>query len=154
MAPLDPLDPHQSRSVEDLCGDPPPAGLRAGIAQFNHREFYLCHETLEEIWLAEARPVRRLYQGILQVGVAFYHLGRGNYRGAINLLASGLTLLETFPAICQGVDLAGLIAQTRRAQAALCELGPERCAEFDTELIPTIQWAGDRDGDRTRRDAP
>ena len=83
--------------------------------------------------------MRRLYQGILQIGVAFYHLGRGNYRGAVNLLASGLALLETFPAICQGVDVAGLIAQARRAQATLLELGPGRCAEFDATLIPAIQ---------------
>ena len=136
------LGQQAARSIEDQCGDPPPDGLRAGVAQFNRREFYLCHETLEEIWLAEPRPVRRLYQGILQIGVAFYHLGRGNYRGAVNLLASGLALLETFPAICQGVDVAGLIAQARRAEGILLELGPRRCAEFDVALIPVVELGG------------
>jgi len=31
---------------------------------------------LELLWRAERRDVRRLYQGILQIGVAFHHLRR------------------------------------------------------------------------------
>ena len=49
-----------------------------GIEEFNRGEFYECHEYLEEAWMQEPRRVRFLYQGILQVGVGFYHLGRGN----------------------------------------------------------------------------
>ena len=128
-------------SVEQRCADPPSAGLLTGIAQFNQREFYLCHETLEQIWLDEPGPVRRLYQGILQVGVAFYHLGRGNYRGATSLLQSGLTLLESFPPICQGVRVDRLIEDARRAQAALRTLDPSRCADFDPNLIPSVHLA-------------
>ncbi|HEX2171776.1 MAG TPA: DUF309 domain-containing protein, partial [Dehalococcoidia bacterium] len=129
-APADPLD---------ACAEPPPDALIAGIDQFNRRAFYECHETLEAIWLADRRLVRRLYQGILQVGVAFYHLGRGNYRGATSLLASGLDYLQSFPPVCQDVDVARLIADGRRAQAALEALRPEQCAEFDWGLVPTIR---------------
>lgn len=124
--------------IEESCAEPPPAALVAGIDQFNRREFYACHETLEALWLAERGPIRRLYQGILQIGVAFYHLGRGNYRGATSLLASGLGYLETFPAVCRGVDVAALVADARRAQAALGQLAPDRCADFDEKLIPTV----------------
>jgi len=73
------------------CEDAPPPGLLAGIELFNAREFYECHEVLEEIWLAEPERIRTLYQGILQVGVAFYHLGRGNFRGATSLLETGIS---------------------------------------------------------------
>lgn len=83
--------------------------------------------------------MRRLYQGILQIGVAFYHLERGNYRGAIGLLESGLRWLAEFPPVCQTVDVAGLIERARTAQAALRELGPDRCHAFDDRLIPTIR---------------
>ena len=68
------------------CADPPPAELLVGIEQFNRGEYFECHETLEALWVAEPTPLRRLYQGILQVGVGFYHLRAGNYRGATGLL--------------------------------------------------------------------
>ena len=34
---------------------------------------------MELLWRAEQREVRRLYQGILQIGVAFHHPRRRNY---------------------------------------------------------------------------
>jgi predicted metal-dependent hydrolase len=32
-----------------------------GIEQFNRREYFECHETLELIWNAEPCPIRTLY---------------------------------------------------------------------------------------------
>src|SRR4051812_18903953 len=87
--------------------DVPPAALRAGIEQFNRGEYFECHETLKALWLAEPTPLRRLYQGILQVGVALHHLRAGNYRGASGLLARGIGYLEPFAPRCLGVDVAG-----------------------------------------------
>ena len=54
--------------------EPPPALLLKAVGQFNEGQYWECHETLEELWRAEPRPLRDLYQGILQVGVAFHHL--------------------------------------------------------------------------------
>ena len=39
--------------ASDACLQPPPAGLLAGIREFNRGEFFECHETLEELWMAE-----------------------------------------------------------------------------------------------------
>ena len=121
------------------CGDPPPAALLVGIEQFNRGEFFACHETLEALWVAEGEPLRRLYQGILQVGVAFHHLRRGNYRGATYLLAAGIAHLTPFAPRCLGVDVAALLAAARRAQEALHALGPERIGELDPRLIPQVR---------------
>src|SRR3712207_7238877 len=66
----------------------PDLALR-GIEEFNRGEFYECHEYLEEAWMQEPRRVRFLYQGILQVGVGFYHQQNGNWRGATGLLRNG-----------------------------------------------------------------
>ena len=60
--------------TESWCQDLPPPQLLEGVEQFNRGEYFEQHETLELLWRAETRSVRRLYQGILQVGVAFYHL--------------------------------------------------------------------------------
>jgi predicted metal-dependent hydrolase len=113
--------------------------LTAGIALFNAREFYECHEVLEDIWLAEPGHIRTLYQGILQVGVAFYHLGRGNYRGATSLLETGITYLRAFVPVCMGVDVQALVDDAIHSYAELQRLGKERMAEFDERLIPRIR---------------
>ena len=122
------------------CSDPPPAALIAGIEQFNAREFYECHETLEAIWLAEAGDIRKLYQGILQVGVAFYHLGRANYRGATSLLETGITYLRSFAPGCMGVDVQQLIDDSIHCYAQLQWLGRERLDQFDWSRIPRVAY--------------
>lgn len=42
----------------------PPPLLLEGIAQFNRGEYFEQHETLEILWRAEARPVRRPSTGL------------------------------------------------------------------------------------------
>jgi hypothetical protein len=121
------------------CADPPSPALLQGIAQFNRGEFFEQHETLEEAWIEEDDPIRYLYQGILQVGVGFHHLMRGNAYGAARLWARGVALLEAFPPVCCRVDVADLIAATRRCMAELEHLGPQRVFDFDRSLIPTVK---------------
>ncbi len=115
-----------------------PTALRAGIAQFNGWRFYDCHETLEDIWLAEEAEVASFYQALIKLAAGFHHLLRGNYRGAISLWAGGLSLLRAFPQCCLGVDVARLATETERCQQVLQSLGPERIREFDRSLIPAI----------------
>src|SRR5437899_3215710 len=68
------------------CSEPPPVALLEGIEQFNRGDYFEQHETLELLWRAEPRDVRRLYQGILQIGVAFHHLRRLNHHGTVYML--------------------------------------------------------------------
>lgn len=120
------------------CGEPPPAALLHAVEQFNHREFFECHETLEREWLAEKRPIRILYKGVLQVGVGCYHLLRGNYHGAVTKLASGARYLEPFAPVCQRVRVGLLIADARHLHTHLTALGRARIAEADLSLIPRL----------------
>ncbi len=126
----------------DRCHDPPPPLLLRGIEQFNRGEFFEQHETLEELWRAEPDDVRYLYQGILQVGVGFLHLSRGNYRGAVSLLQTGLDKLQWFLPACQTVDVARLVDETSRSLARLLELGPERIGELDAQFVPQVHRVG------------
>lgn len=120
------------------CQDPPPEGLLEGIALYNAGEYFECHEVLEEIWRAEPEPVRALYQGILQIGVGFYHLGRGNWRGAVSLLTGGIEKVSRFRPRCMGVDTEALASQAQRCLDLLHQLGRERIDEFDWSLVPVI----------------
>jgi predicted metal-dependent hydrolase len=120
----------------------PPRLLVDGIAQFNRGEYFEQHETLETLWRAEPGPVRRLYQGILQIGVAFHHARRGNHHGVTVMLERGLRNVRPYAPACQGVDVARLIAETERAQEALAALGPDGLAAFDWRLAPRVHWTG------------
>jgi hypothetical protein len=127
----------------ERCADPPPPALVQGIEEFNRGEFFEQHETLEAAWIEEEDPVRYLYQGILQVGVGFYHLSRGNSYGARRLWLRGITLLESFRPSCMYVDVERLIDETRRCVEELDRIGITGSAEFDQTLIPKVHHLGD-----------
>ena len=122
------------------CADPPAPALVQGIEEFNRGEFFEQHETLEAAWIEEEDPVRYLYQGILQIGVGFYHLSRGNSYGARRLWLRGMALLESFRPSCMNVDVDALIAETRRCVEKLDRIGITGSAAFDETLIPKVRW--------------
>lgn len=73
------------------CDQPPPAQLLEGIAQFNRGD------------------LRYLYQGILQIGVAFRHLRRLNHHGTVYMLRRGSRHLAPFAPRCRRVDVQALV---------------------------------------------
>ena len=111
-----------------------------GIEEFNRGEYYECHEYLEEAWMQESRRIRFLYQGILQVGVGFYHLQNGNWRGATGLLRNGTVRLKEFEPATLGLNVARLVRESERCLHELESLGRERVDEFDTSKIPKVEW--------------
>jgi predicted metal-dependent hydrolase len=110
-----------------------------GIEEFNRGEFFECHEYLEEAWMQESGRVRFLYQGILQVGVGFYHLQNGNWRGATGLLRNGTIRLKEFEPVTLGVDVTKLVRESERCLQQLETLGRDRIDEFDTTRIPKVE---------------
>lgn len=126
--------------MSESCLEAPPSGLVQGIEEFNRGEFFECHETLEELWMIERRPIRRLYQGILQIGVAFYHLQKGRYRPVVTLLRRGSKYLEAFAPACMRVDVAGLLTSATRCLAEVQRLGPDGLNNFDWSLVPKIEF--------------
>jgi predicted metal-dependent hydrolase len=123
------------------CDETPPALFYVGLEQFNRGEYFEQHESLEEIWIADQRPLRRLYQGILKIGVGFLKLRIGNYRGTINHIAGGIAYLERFESDCLGVDIARLIREAQEVRAQVVALGPDRIGEFDLKTLPTVHYS-------------
>ena len=120
----------------------PPEGFRRAIEEFNRRQFFECHETLEELWKAERRDLRYFYQGILQIGVGYYKIiSRPNYRGALSLLATGSELLEPFEPTLWGMDVAALRQAALVACAELERRGPDDFTGFDHTLIPNLDFS-------------
>jgi predicted metal-dependent hydrolase len=113
--------------------------LARGVAQFNDGLFFECHDTLEEVWSGVRGPSRDFFQGLIQVAVAFYHLGNGNRPGATTLLRRSLARLERYPPRYAGIELAPL-----RAAVAAWLAGLES-GEQAPPRPPTIRLAqGDR----------
>lgn len=124
----------------DPCDATPPPGVREGITAFNRHEFYEAHETIEHEWHAEPGAIRRLYQGILQIGVGFLHAKRGNHAGALLLLEDGIEKTAGFVPRCLGIETGQLVIDAQRCLDTLRALGPARLDEFDFDAIPLIQF--------------
>ncbi|KAK9124878.1 hypothetical protein Scep_013724 [Stephania cephalantha] len=64
------------------------------VALFNNREYYKCHDFLEQLWYVADEPARTLLHAILQCSVGFHHLFNQNHRGAMMELGEGLCKLR------------------------------------------------------------
>ena len=125
--------------MSDACHETPPPQLLEGIAQFNRGEFFEQHETLEELWRAEVRSVRRLYQGILQIGVGMYQIQRKNHHGAVYMLTRGSNYLRPFAPACQSVDVHRLLADASRVLDAVHRLGKTNLGDYDWLDVPRVR---------------
>jgi uncharacterized protein len=138
------LERLNAADLEGACATPAPPELRKAITEFNSGEFFEQHETLELLWRATPEEIRHLYEGILQIGVGFYHLlVKKNFHGAAVKLDHGIRLLEAFPSTCQGVDVARLRNEARAAREHLLHLGPRQLDQFDTRLVPRVHLRPD-----------
>lgn len=130
----------------DGCQDPLPPEAVAGLEAFNRGEFFDQHEHLEAAWIAESRPVRALYQGILQIGLAFLQIEQGNWRGAVKMLRRGLPKLRALPDRCQGVDVASLRQAAERIHAILSRPEADSLSREDIGPFPQIDFVrGNKD---------
>ncbi len=124
---------------DDCQGGLHPQAVR-GLELFNARQYWRAHEALEEAWKAETGEIRHMYRGILQVGVAYLHVERRNYAGALKLYHRSRRWLDPFPDRCRGVDLARLRLDLERVIAEVRRLGPERLGEFNLALLQPVVW--------------
>ena len=115
---------------DDPCRQPPSPTLLAAVRQFNAGDYFVCHETLEALWIDENRPLRDVYKGVLQIGVGLLHLQRGNEKGARLLLGRGRELIAPFLPACLGLDLAALSAEAARVLTLLDNPGQKRPLEL------------------------
>ena len=127
----------------DNCSLPLHPQAIIGIRLFNSAQYFEAHEALEEAWKEEQSPVRELYRGILQIAVAYLHITRKNYNGALKVYERSVKWLKDWPDVCRGVDVGKL---RRDAQAAIEELqkkGMKNIASFDLSLLKPVRWTED-----------
>jgi hypothetical protein len=120
------------------CTEELPLLAVQGVAKFNNREFYPQHDLFEEQWVKTEGPVRDLYRAVLQVGVAYYQIERGNHRGALKMLMRAVQWLEALPDVCQTINVAQLKADAYAVRAELERMNPDDIADFDESLLKPV----------------
>lgn len=124
---------------ETCHGNPHPLAIE-GIILFNSGMYFDSHEVLEEIWRQEGSPIRELYRGILQVAVGYYHIQRGNHRGALKMFTRCRKWLAPFSDHCRGVNLSKLRQDFGNVEEILRQLHPGQSYPFDTHPFQPIDF--------------
>jgi predicted metal-dependent hydrolase len=58
------------------------------------RDYFECHEVLEEHWKKDSPKDRKKYWvGLIQIAVGLYHQRRGNFTGALKTISNAINLL-------------------------------------------------------------
>lgn len=126
-------------SISD-CQAPLHPHAADGIRLFNAGKYFEAHEALEVAWLEEKGKIRDLYRGILQVGVVYLHISRGNFNGAIKVFKRSQRWLDGWPRICRGIHVEGLRRESETVIREVLRLGEERIGEFDLGLLKPVEW--------------
>jgi predicted metal-dependent hydrolase len=134
-----PADEEIRAALTEACAEPLPADAAEAIRLFNAGEYYAQHDLFELLWMNEERPIRDLYRAILQVGIAYYHVERGNGRGALKMLLKAQQWLMPLPDVCQGVDVADLRASAAAVRAEVERLGADDLSAFDRSLLRPVR---------------
>ena len=125
--------------LDRQCADPLPPEAVEAVRRFNAGEFYKQHDLFEALWMREPGAVRNLYQGVLQVGIAYYQITRGNPRGARKMLLRSAQWLALLPDACRGIDVARLRLDAAQVRAELERVGESGLDQFDQRLLKPVQ---------------
>lgn len=80
------------------------------------RDYFECHEVMEEYWKEHPKdPARLTYVGLIQIAVGMYHSRRGNYAGAVKMLQSAANNLQSEDVRTLGLDDVELQARIEQA---------------------------------------
>jgi uncharacterized protein len=96
------------------------------------RDYFECHEVMEELWLEEGRS--KLYQGLLQVAVGLHHFRNGNIAGAIKLMEAATSKLVHYPDGTLGINLAKLRQEAEAYTAKLVRYHVEPFEFYDLDI--------------------
>ena len=126
--------------LQKACLGSLPEEVIEGLRLFNAGKYFEAHEHLETAWRNEPGLIRELYRGILQAGIAYYHIERGNFDGATKLFASCLNWLNPYPDQCRGIQVGKLKQDVRIVQLSLQRLGREHISGFDARMFKPVNF--------------
>ena len=113
-----------------------------GVRLFNEREFFACHDVLEELWTDTLGPERPFYQGLIHAAVSLFHFEEGNLGGARKMHDSTRRYLEPFAPIFMGLDLEAFLTEYEACFQPLLAAGSQwpQGVVLDPKTVPSIRW--------------
>lgn len=111
-----------------------------GLDLFNQGRYFEAHEALELAWRAERGAVRELYRSILQIGVGYYHIQRGNINGARKMFQRARGWLAPFPDTCRGINVAQLRHDAVQVEMDIQSMTPEQCKAYDPRHFKPVEY--------------
>jgi predicted metal-dependent hydrolase len=104
--------------------------LTRGIRLFNQREFFECHEVLEDVWRDAARARRFFLQSLIHIAVAYHHWTNANLEGARLQFDKALRKLAGYLPAYEQLDTGALYRDTVQARDDLLAGRPIRFLSF------------------------
>ncbi|NDI34498.1 DUF309 domain-containing protein [Chengkuizengella sediminis] len=98
------------------------------------RDYFECHEILEEYWKEKERPeLDEAWVGLIQVAVSLYHQRRNNINGAVKMMRSAITNLNAKDLHILGINAEAFINQL---EERLKELTSTKLINYSDLNIP------------------
>lgn len=119
-----------------------PEAYLEGVRLFNEREFFACHDVIEELWTDTLGPERNFYQGLIHAAVSLFHFEEGNLGGARKMFDSTNRYLEPYSPTYMGLDVAGFLKDYRNCFQPLLDAGSTWPAGLVLEpgTVPQLRW--------------
>lgn len=123
--------------------------FRRGVAEFNRREFFECHDTWEHLWQETTGADKLFLQGLIHAAVGLYHFSNGQWKGARSQLEKCVAKLSGYRPTYRGIDVAALCGALER------EFFPAIDAALNGNAIapptfPTLEMKSQPNGDAAR----
>jgi len=96
------------------------------------RDYYECHDVMEDLWLEEQRST--FLQGLLQVAVGLYHFKWNNIPGAILLFEGAIQKLEPYPQKMRGINVGKILNETKEYYERLKNYKEKPFAFYDLTI--------------------
>ena len=110
-----------------------------GIKLYNEGKYFVAHEALEIAWRAEPDPDRRLYQGILQAGIAFMHARNQYEKGVFSMYERSRVWLWPWPNHCRTINIGQLKSDLKHLVEQVTTLGPDKLIALEPKFFTQIQ---------------
>jgi predicted metal-dependent hydrolase len=98
------------------------------------RDYFECHEVLEEYWKRQDIK-KRVWVGLIQVSVSLYHHRRNNFTGALKMMKSAYSILseEKDELTLLGINFEQLLDQLNEKIEDIKNLQPYQSMNFPLE---------------------
>jgi predicted metal-dependent hydrolase len=116
--------------------------LKEASELFNRKQYFECHDLLEDAWTGTRGEERDFLQALIHIAVGMYHVAAENYKGAVSQLGAGVVALERFRPEREGLDVDELLAGVWRCLEKSEQAEAQGAVTWMAEDIPRMNYRG------------